>query len=215
MTRTRSLVGLALASTVLMTGCSATGGVSGWNPGVAARVADDTISLADVDETSAAYCEALLKNPQNDQIIPGRFVQGRVVANLALRAAAEQFAEAEGITPDESYDQTVRQAESNDSFAGLTDEEKDAVIAVDGAGYYVQAVQQAAGEDGEQQFVAWLGEHQPELDPRYGIAIEDGQVVSADTSVSVAVSDTAEQASASEPDPASAAGLPASQRCGS
>ena len=214
MTRTRSLVGLALAATVLTTGCSATGGVSGWNPGVAARVADDTISLSEANDTAAAYCGALVKNPQNDQVIPGRYVSGRVVANLVLRSAAEQFAEDNDLTPDGSYDDTVRQAEASDSFAGLSEEEKAAVIAVDGSGYFVQAVQQAAGEDGEERFVAWLNDHQPELDPRFGIAIEDGRTVSADTGVSVAVSEVAEKGAASEPDGTFAAGLPANQRCG-
>ncbi|GAB6985677.1 hypothetical protein [Nocardioides pyridinolyticus] len=214
MTRTRSLVGLALASTVLLTGCSATGGASGWNPNVAARVADDTISLSEANDTAAAYCGALLTNPENDQVVPGRYVGARVVASLVLRSAAEQFAEEKGLTPHRSYDETVRQAEEGGAFADLTEEEREAVIAVDGSGYYVQAVQRAAGEDGEEQFVRWLDDHAPELDPRYGIAIEDGTTVPADTGVSAGVSEVAQQAAASEPDAAYAAGLPENQRCG-
>ena len=53
-TRLRTLAALAAASTVLLTGCNA---VPGFNPGVAARVADDTVSLQTVDEVSTSYCE--------------------------------------------------------------------------------------------------------------------------------------------------------------
>src|SRR5690349_5679112 len=88
-TRTRSLVGLALASTVLLTGCN---DVSGWNPGVAARVGDETISLAHVQDTTTTYCAAVETQLQEGQAVANSVVASQVAASLALRSAAEQWA---------------------------------------------------------------------------------------------------------------------------
>jgi hypothetical protein len=209
-TPTRTLVGLALASTVFLTGCNA----SGWNPGVAARVGDETISMSEVDDVTATYCHVLAGNPQNTQVVAQRYARGRVASNLVLRSAAEQFADEQGITAAPSYDETVRQAEDSGSFDGLSDSEKQAVIDVDGASYYVQAVQEAAGDDGEKLFNEWLADHTPEFDPRLGISIDEGTTVTEDTSLSVGVSDVSGQADASEPDTDYAGALPENQRCG-
>lgn len=210
MTRTRLLTGLALASTVLLTGCNA----SGWNPGVAAHVGDETLSMSDIDDATATYCDVLESNAEDAQVVAKRYARARVVSNLVLRSAAEQFAAAEGITAAPSYDDTIRQVRESGSLDGLSDEEQEVVIDVDGAAYYVQAVQEAAGEDGESRFTQWLADQDLDLDPRFGIAFEDGTAVTADTSLSVGVSEVATTAGATEPDTAYAATLPANQRCG-
>jgi hypothetical protein len=66
-TRLRSLTGLALASTVLLTGCGAT---PAFNPGVAARVGDESISLGEVDDVAEAYCSAAEEQLQEGQVLP-------------------------------------------------------------------------------------------------------------------------------------------------
>src|SRR3954471_2009155 len=95
-TRARLLTGLALASTVLLTGCNA----SGWNPGVAAQVAGDTVTLDQVRDVTSSYCDAVETQLSKGQYVANGVVSSQVAGSLALRAAAEQFAAAEGVEPD-------------------------------------------------------------------------------------------------------------------
>src|SRR5262245_52676895 len=84
--RKRGLAGLAVVSAVLLTGC---GSVPDLNPGVAARIGDDTFTTSDVHDTATAYCDA--QKPQEGQALPQRYINGIVAGSLALRAAADQL----------------------------------------------------------------------------------------------------------------------------
>lgn len=214
--------GIALAAAVLLTGCN---DVPAYNPGVAAQVGDDTISMSTVDDTTVSYCQAAETQLQEDQALPQHYLRGQVAGSLALRAAADQFAAAHGVSPDPSYDAAVKQAEQ--SLADLTEAQRQAIIDVQGAGTYVQAVETAVGGAlgtsgtskaklavGQKAFQDWLSEQDITIDPRFGVSIADGTSKPTDTSLSYALSDTATKADADQPDTDYAGALPDNQRCG-
>lgn len=225
-TRLRSSVtcwaGLALASTVLLTGCN---DVPAFNPGVAAQVGDDTITMSTVDDVAAAYCGAAEQQLQEDQALPQHYLRGQVAGSLALRSAAEQFAAEHGVTADPSYDRAVTQAEQ--SLADLDAAQRQAIIDVQGASVYVTAVETAVGASlgggggdkaklaaGQQAFQDWLADQDVRIDPLFGVSIDGGTSERADTSLSFALSDTATKADADQPDTEYAGALPENQRCG-
>ena len=59
-----------------------------------------------------------------------------------------------------------------------------------------------------------LDEHDVDLNPEYGVAIENGGIVPVDTQLSFPVGEAAKAGQAEEPDPDYTEGLPESQRCG-
>lgn len=227
MTPTRSLAGLAVASAVLLSGC---GSVPDFNPGVAARVGDETISLSAVDDVAESYCGAIEPQLEKEsQVFPNSLVLGNVAGNLTLRAAADQLADEYGVEADKQYDRAVDQVEG--SLTDLSADQRDAIIEVDGTRVYVNAVQLSVGRAilreeggsgggdeaalaaGQEALQAWLDDNDVRLDPRYGLEIDQGQVVPADTSVSFPLGDIAKGATG-QPDPVVTAGLPETQRCG-
>lgn len=219
------VVATVLLSTGLLSGC----GVSGVNPGVAARVGDDTVSVRTVDDLSAAYCSAITDQlAQAKQSVPQRYLRSGIAGQLALLAAARQFAAERGVEAGKAYETKV--ADLKGATAALPAEQQHAVIEVDSSAAYITSVLQAVGEQelsgqdaqdstktaaaGQQAFKVWLGDHPVEIDPQFGVAIKDGQAVRVDTSVSVAVGKTAQNGQADTPDPAYVAGLPDAHRCG-
>lgn len=215
------LAGVAVAA-VLLTGC---GAVPDLNPGVAAQVGDDTVTARDVADLASDYCDAAAPQLQG-QPLPRHYLNGRVAGSLALRSAADQLMAAHGVTIDTSYDEAVTQAETQ--LTDMTSAQRDAIVEVQGSEIYVAAAETAVGrkslggapsdEDakaaGEKELLAWIDDHDVRIDPRYGVAIEKGQAVLKDTSLSQPVSKTAKQADAGTPDSTYAAGLPQTQRCG-
>ena len=71
-----------------------------------------------------------------------------------------------------------------------------------------------AAAAGQKEFLAWLDDHDVRIDPRYGVAIEQGQPVVLDTGLSYSTSKTAKAADAQTPDTTYAGALPSTQRCG-
>ncbi|GAA4378114.1 hypothetical protein [Nocardioides caricicola] len=220
-TRVRSLAGLAAAA-LLLTGC---GSVPAFNPGVAARVADTTITTNEVDDTAADYCSAVETQLEEGQAVANSVVDTQVAGSLALQEAGEQFAAAQGVEPDPSYQDAADSLEQ--SIAGLSPEQQDAVRRVNLARPYVAAVELAVGIEevgdddpeaaaaaGHEAFASWLDDQDVRIDPRYAVSIEDGTMAPADTTISFAVSDVAKAGQAAEADPAAGAALPVSQRCG-
>lgn len=219
MTRIR-MIALASASIFLLTGC---GAVPGFNPGVAARVGDDTVSMDRVDDVTSAYCRAAEAQFQEGQVLAQHYLRGQVAGALALRVAADQFAAEQGVTASEDYDRAVAQAE--EQLSKLPEDQAQALVDVQGVPIYVQAVEKSVGEQqgetgdaatkaGEKAFLAWLAEQDIDLDPRFGVSIDKGATAVADTSLSYGLGDTSTKADADQPDTEYAALLPDSQRCG-
>lgn len=237
-TRARSLVrpwaGLAVAA-VLLTGCSA---APAFEPGVAAQVDHDRITVKQVDQVAERYCQAAETQLSKGQVIAQHFLRGQTAAALALRAAAGQFADEQGVSPDPSYAHAVQSAEQ--SLSSLSADQREALIDVQGAGAYVSAVELAAGRRivakqgsssgsgsgsgaaadraaqaaGETAFKKWLADHDVHLDPQFGVSISDGSTKPTDTSLSYPVSSAAKSGAANSADPTYAATLPETQRCG-
>lgn len=224
--RAISWAGLALASTVLLTGCDST---PAFSPGIAARVGDETISVGTVDEVTEAYCAAAEQQFEEGQVLAQHYLRGQVAGNLTLRSAADQFADEVGVTADEEYEQAA--AAARESLGTLPDDQVQALIDVQGTTTYVGAIQKSAGEAildeqgesggekaaraaGQEAFLGWLDDNEVAIDPKFSVAIVDGAVVPTDTSLSYGLGETAKKADASEPDTAYAAALPDSQRCG-
>ncbi|GGO71803.1 hypothetical protein [Nocardioides deserti] len=230
MKRTRPLLGLAAATLLAsgaLTGCGVAG--TGFSPGVAAEVGDTSITTDRVDEVAASYCDAL--RPQLEgQVVPQRYLNGSVAGQLALAAAAEQLAAEHGVEPGEQHAAQVTQLRR--AVAELPEDQQDAVLEVESAGSLVSDLVIGVGralaadegladptdeqvaELGNQALVDWIGEHDVDVNPRYGVDLSDGQPVRTDSETSVAVSDLAAAATAESPDQEYAATLPESQRCG-
>jgi peptidyl-prolyl cis-trans isomerase SurA len=221
----RGLAGLALVSTVLLTGC---GSVPELNPGVAVQVGDDTFTTNDVHDTATTYCSA--QKPQSGQALANHYINGLTAGAFALRSAADQLMAAHDVTVDESYQQAIDQAEPQ--LAALTSSERDAVIEVGATSVYVDAAQLAVGRAvlaergigaptdkeasaaGHEALLAWIDDHDVRIDPRFGVTIDEGVTTATDTSVSFAVSKTATSADTDTPDADYAVALPQTQRCG-
>lgn len=231
--RLRPLTGLVAASTLVMTGLLSGCGVAGtgFHPGVAAQVGDDTITTDHVDEVASDYCAAAATQLETDnQAIPREYFRGGVAAQLALQAVAEQLAETYDVGPGPAYDQKIAQLEQ--AVATLPEDQQAAVIEVEVSGTYISAVQQAIGQKvlldqgndaptseeslamGLTIFASWIAEHDVEIAPQYERTLVGGQVTPVDTSLSVAVGETAKKGAAEAPDPAYAASLPERLRCG-
>ncbi|HYF71390.1 MAG TPA: hypothetical protein VD864_01140 [Nocardioides sp.] len=219
MTRTR-LIALASASIFLLTGC---GAVPGFNPGVAARVGDETLSVEEVDDVTTSFCEYVEGQLQAGQVLPQHYLRGQVAGALALRAAVDQFAEEQGVSAAADYDKAVAQA--REQLGDLPQDQVQAVIDVQGVQFYLQAVETSVGEEqgasgeeatkaGEQVFQEWLADQDVDVNPRYGVSIEDGAPKTVDTSLSFGLGETSEKADAEQPDTDYAATLPETQRCG-
>lgn len=223
-TRMRSLAGLALISTVVLTGC---GSNPDFNPGVAARVGDDTVSAGTVRDVAADYCSAVESQLQG-QPLANHFLNGSVASSLALRVAADQTLAEYDVVQDPSYDQAVNQALQSENLLGLDDVQAEALIEVQGSAVYVSAAQLAIGKSllggtasdeeaaaaGQEAFLGWLEDNVVMIDPKYGVAIEEGQAVPVDTNLSFPSSEVATGGLALEPDSAAAAMLAEPQRCG-
>ncbi len=223
--------GLAAAAALLMAGVLSSCGVAGtgFHPGVAAEVGDDQVKLSTVDTIARDYCSAI-KEQLSGQALPNRYLRGGVVGQLALVSAARQLAAEYDVEPGVQYEQKV--AELRAAVATLDEGAQDAVVTIESAGTYLSSVATAVGTQlltdagesdpgasearaaGEQALVTWLDENDVQIDPRFGVRIEQGAVVPADGSVSTAVGDTARAGIVDSPDPEYAASLPASLRCG-
>lgn len=213
----------------LLSGCGVAG--TGFHPGVAAEVGDDTISVSKVNEVASNYCIAIESQlSDNNQVLPQRYLRGGIAGQLALVSAAEQLAAEYDVEPGPQYDQKV--AELQSGTAALTEGEQEAVIEIESSSAYITGVLEAIGEQllkakgnadpttdqarasGKRVFDSWLADHDVQIDPQFGVEIKDGQAVPTDTSLSYAVGDTAKQGQADSPDQEYAAALPASHRCG-
>ncbi len=222
MTSMRTLAGLALASTLLLSGC---GAVPAFNPGVAASVGDDSVSVSTVDDTTESFCGAA-KDQLQGKSVPNGYLRGQVAGALALRSAATQMMEEYDVEVGPSYQAAVDQATSQ--LGALTADQRDALIEVQGTSLYVGAAETAVGKSvldgspsdkeataaGAKVFTTWIADHDVRIDPRFGISVDTGAVVAEDTAVTYALSDLAVAGNAEQPDTAAAAELPATQRCG-
>lgn len=228
----RRPVQVVVASLLLaggLSGCGVAG--TSFQPGVAAQVGDATVSVREVNSIASSYCSSI--EPQlgeNNQVLPQAYLRGGVAGQLTLVEATRQLAREEGVQAGADYTRKV--ADLRAAAADLPADQADAVVEIESSATYLSSTLEAVGrkrleesgvqdagptpaaEEGRKALSAWIEDHDVEIDPEYGVAIEDGQAVPADGSVSFAVGEAARQGSAETPDQAYAASLPDAHRCG-
>lgn len=224
MSKTRLGVVAAVAAGLFLSGCGSA------SPGVAVQVGDQDISINRVDELAGEYCRALEDQlTGNSQVVPQRYFRGGIAGTLAMRSIAEQLAEDYDVKPGSEY--TKKVAELQQNVAVLEDDVQEAVITVETSPTYVEAVQRSVGESllaqegaeqgydaqvarGKAEFDQWIVANDVRFDPSLGIALVDGQIASADSALSVPVSDQAVAGAEPEPNQTYARSLPETHRCG-
>ncbi len=222
--RRRVVTGVASATALLV--LAACG--DGVSPGAAAEIDGETITTGEVDDLATLIC----------QIDQGSGEGGRprsAQRSLALTVLLQIEVGRRIGDLDEVSQRQVSQSLSaaSDARAFVSDDLKayfDEVVAEStrSAAAADAAAAQNLVEQGEQPDPTtvqqealrlqeeYLADHPVEIDPRFGV-YQDGEVVSGDGSVSVAVSDRARSfvpESTDDPGAAASADLPASQVCG-
>lgn len=231
MNRTRALIALA-ACAVLLGGCGSA------RVGVAAQVGDQSFTTTDVDRLASSYCDFYERQlTGQNAAVPMELAKASVVGALSMRAAADQLADEYDVSAGESYEQARANLEQTTEAAGASESAAEAVVIVDSTSDYVTAVLQEVGrvslaeegtEDassddalarGQDILTTWVAQHQPEIDPRYGLELTGTQPERVDTTTSFPLSAFAQSAlpanQESQEDVTSfARSLPESQRCG-
>jgi hypothetical protein len=222
--RTSSLVVATLCVVGLFSGCA------GARPGVAAQVGTTRVTLATVDDATADLCSAFLPQfEESGATYPLNVLSGFVVGSLTRQAMAEQVAAEYGVEPSPTYDEQVAAAEN--AAEEIPEDLRANYLELSTAGPYADSIMQQAGRQaleeegaasddlevqtarGREIFADWVDENTVVIDPRYGLAVIEGDLAPADTDVSVPVSPAALAGAAEQMDPALAAALPESQRC--
>lgn len=214
---------------IVLSGCSVGGTV--FHPGIAAVVGDRTVTTEHADQTTSGYCTAISEELERQgQRIPQRYVSAEVVAKLAIRLAVEQLAEEYDVEPTDQYrseHSTLRtqvtgvSEEATEAFvevASAVPYYRDILITVGGIELEEQGVTDASTEErfaaGQEPLTRWITRNEIEFNPRYGLEIQDGLPVQADTDTSYAFGDDAKAGLGARPDPEYAAGLPDRLVCG-
>lgn len=221
-----SVVLTGLAAALLLSGCAGSA-----SPGVAARVGDDTITTARVDEATGHMCEALGEAyaAEGRVVQLGQMRQG-VLQLLAVRSQAEQLLEAYDLEPSAQYESQVSERrrtaaefpeEARETYVEVFTAEDLANDAVQQVGAAIvaeegldDATEEQVMEVGSEAFLAWPDDNDLETNPIYGVELVDGSLRVGDRSLAFPVSDAATAAIAETPDPDYAASLPSNQRCG-
>ncbi|CAA9377512.1 hypothetical protein [uncultured Nocardioides sp.] len=222
---------LAVALATVSAGAVLSGCAGSASPGVAVDVDGQTISVAEVDRGTAAVCTSVepdLRGAGNTVALGN--VRQFVVTLLAASEQARQLADEYGVKPGPEFSRQVSQLRL--TSRAFPEEVREDYVEVMSAEPLVTSVVDAVGrasleqdgvadptveeisQRGQDLFQSWPDQHAIDVDPRYGLAMVDGQLQPADTNLSVAVGDVAKSASATEPDPVYARTLPAGHRCG-
>jgi len=186
---------------LLLTAC----GGSGPQPGTALALDGDQVTTTHVHDVATHYCDAVAKAGTSAST---QTIQNQVVGALAARLAAERFAEERGIDPGSSY--ATAEAQLRKQLAHFDQETQDAIIEVEGAQAYVNAV---VAPVGEQAFTQWLNGQHMSVNPVYGMTLNGATFTHVDSSLSVASSAQARAAVSAAADP-SAAPAAGARSCG-
>ncbi|GAB2875488.1 hypothetical protein [Nocardioides pacificus] len=224
--RLRPIAGLAVAATVLLSGC-------GTSPGSAVNVEGTTVSMGTLDERTADACEALETQLPEGQFLSLASVRSTVAQQALVREVVTQIGDEYGVQASSAYDDV--EAQIREESPDVSEDLMDTWVSVNAGNAYYQDVlgqvgeqaledegeevsPEAAAQRGQEIFTEWLADHDIQVDPRFGFDVTDEGLTEADydTSVSVAVSGTAKAALAdlAGEGESYAASLPQSQRCG-
>ena len=232
-------IGLVL---VVGTGCGVNG--TGFRPGVAAQVGDKRVYTEDVDDAADKACD-YFSDQEGAEAFPKAQLRGELLQLVVQQAAVEQLLEENGLDVPAVPDSSVQDFLDR-QFAGATDRQADglgvgaeAVIVVQSGlsaigtkllqdeGQQVDPSQQeAAVQRGFEALSQWLTDNEVDLNPVYGVTLDDDGQLSAEADDTSVVAST-EAGYAAQPDPEDPPSedeqkerqdyldsLPASQTCG-
>lgn len=218
------LVGALCA--LVLSGCAGSA-----SPGVAARVGDETISASRINAATSHMCTALGEQfASSGTVVPLGVIRQGVVQLLTLTSQTEQIAAEYGVSPSETTQRDI--AERTRAAAAMPEEVREDYVEVMSAQAFATDILDQVGrakltaegfedptvdqvtEAGADVFAVWPDVNGIEVDPKYGVELIDGQLSSADTNLSFALSDGAAAGLDAEPDAAYVSSLPSSQRCG-
>ena len=226
---------LAVPCVLLLSGCGVAG--TEFNPGVGARVGDETISNDRIDELTSHYCSAVEEQVvAGGQSIPLAGFKGAIAAQLALRSAAEQIADDFGVSLSSDYKAQLAQIVQQADTSGYEGDERDAYVEVQSTQpLYIDLLTQVGkvlladeGEEdptldfqqarGQDELATWAEREGVSFDPGYGLEVVEGLPTPTDTDLTYAQGDLAKAGkalqTATEPDPNYVAALPTSATCG-
>jgi hypothetical protein len=237
---TRTLAGVAPRVTRLLLGSAVVAllaGCGALNPGVAARLGEDSVSVRDIDETAVLLCEAVEPQLKGDTQQLAMGLPRRVSLQSWIdRTIGEQAAQEYDVTAGSEFEASL--AELERSVAALDAGPRAAYIDALSAQAYRTAVltevarvqlsdegvadptTEQVAERANSIYATWPDTHELEIDPRFGVRFDDGvapntgALVDVDTGISVAVSPRAKAGAAAQLDAAYIAALADSQRCG-
>ena len=205
----RKLVLAAIAGVaVLASGCSGSTviGADGPQPGVAAKVGDEKLTVDDADEITDAVCAAQEQNPQAQATTRVIAEQG-VVAQWVTAQAARQLVDQQGIDVQaQPFDRS-----QIPGFDKLSDDAQDLVGAYADDISFLQAAGPKLKSDKKGLDVSGVD---ITINPRYDITVEDDRLSDVSNDLSAAVSDQSVATSAKTPSADQIAALPDSQICG-
>ena len=207
MVRKLSLAGIA-AVAVLASGCSGSTvvGAAGPQPGVAAKVGDEKLSIDDADVITDAVCDAQEQNPQAQATTRALAEQG-IVAQWVTAQAARQLVDEKGISVDApAYDRT-----QIPGWDALSDEEQEIVGSYADDVSFLQAAAAKLHTDKQGLDLAGVD---VTVNPRYDVDVQDDRLTPTSNDLSAAVSDQSVAGSADQPTAEQLAALPDSQVCG-
>lgn len=220
--RSAALLG---AAALLLTGCGSAA------PGDAVTVGEETISVAEVDRAAEALCEGAKQNPQGMQAYPMGYVRRAAVNILTVEQVVRGLMEEYDVEPGEAY--AAQRAELARTAEQLPERLREDYVQVMSVRSLIDSValelgaaalrEEGVAEPTEEESGTRVNEliteafpdaDELDLDPRFGLALREGQLVPADTSLSVPVSEAALGGTAEEPDAGYTGSLTAGQRCG-
>ena len=159
-------------------------------PGVAVRVAGEDIGVSEVDETVDGFC-AFYDDSESATPVPRVLVRRLVIETFTRREAAERLVDELGVELSSDYGTALSQIEQ--SYAEVPADQAAAMSSGDTAAVYTALAGEAIGAElltdetgaeptdpeesrarGAQAITDWLADHQVEVNPTYGLQIEDG-----------------------------------------
>ena len=200
-TRTLALVA-TFASAGLLSACG------GAHPGVAAEIGDETIAVSEVNRLAQGFCDAAERDFQSQgNAYPMGVLAEVVLRSLASNAAIDQLAAERSVEPTTSF--LEQQADREQSFSSLPEDQADAAVLVQGSSLYRDDIltqigrTELEGEGIESPGVddslargnvvldQWLAVNEPVVDPQYRLSLDARPSAPENTSTSYAVSTSA------------------------
>lgn len=185
---------VALAAPLLLLGLAVNGcGVADTQgaPGSAARVGDETITVAEVDDLTDDLCSLSAEREELSEGVQARGAARRnLLEGLVVQAAVRQVLDDTGTELGSDYQAALDVSRDQAAQLGLDEEQSGIYSDINGIGAYITAGVTALG--GEDPLLDWFKTNDVTINPVFGLRVgDDGLLVDTGTGTSVPVSDVA------------------------